>query len=61
MTDERVEPVPGLDAASRRPPETTQAWLRADDLVDEASRESFPASDPPSRWAGSPEQAVVPR
>lgn len=30
---------------------------RADDLVDEQGIESFPASDPPSSWAGPPEDA----
>jgi hypothetical protein len=32
--------------------ETATASDRADPPEDEASRESFPASDPPSTWAG---------
>ena len=27
-------------------------WSTLDEMVDEAEEESFPASDPPSSWAG---------
>ncbi len=29
---------------------------RADEELDEVGRESFPASDPPSSWAGPPRE-----
>lgn len=36
------------------------AWAHDDALADEQSAESFPASDPPSTWAGPPEESPGP-
>lgn len=43
-TDRTAPPEPVTRVAPERPP--------ADDVVDEMERESFPASDAPSTWAG---------
>jgi hypothetical protein len=49
-----------------QPSRTTIAPVSADEAIDEASEESFPASDPPSSWSGGDapetedEQAVHP-
>lgn len=40
-------------AEDRAPDERAQGTrARVDELIDEAGRESFPASDPPSTWSG---------
>jgi hypothetical protein len=36
----------------QRPPDDASERARLDELVDEQGRDSFPASDPPSTWAG---------
>jgi hypothetical protein len=51
MTRKRDE---GKDASPSGPPEATPGLLAGDELVDEMEEESFPASDPPSTWAGPP-------
>jgi hypothetical protein len=42
------------DASPSGPPEATEGPQDEDELVDEMEEESFPASDPPSTWAGPP-------
>ena len=51
MHTDREEPT--AMAEDRAPDERAlSARSRADEQIDEAGRESFPASDPPSTWSG---------
>jgi hypothetical protein len=34
------------------PPSEERGPVRSDELIDEAGKESFPASDPPAIWSG---------
>ena len=49
--DEREE-APSDDPADTAAADTAAADRAAADTVEEADKESFPASDPPASWAG---------
>jgi hypothetical protein len=38
--------------AEESPPSEGSGPVRSDELIDEAGKESFPASDPPAMWSG---------
>lgn len=49
MDDDKEEP------KSRKPEDDPDRRLSVDELIDEESMGSFPASDPPSHWAREPD------